>query len=245
MTPAPSRLAEAPRGWHRPVRPGALIVVGGAVLLIWLVLMVAAVWYFYEHWQANVVMRDQPVRLRLPRGMVAVAEIDAPLRTHLNVQPLVRVPVHQTVSAQLPDQLQAQVQLDTTLPVDTSVTVDQIVPVKTTLSLALKLRSWLPAIPVSVPVTLDLPVHMTVPIKADIPVKLDIVASGTLPSTLDVPIDAVFELRPQIDTDIRATLLSQTAFKLVAPIAPFELSIARAELGVPFNLTFLRQRLDH
>jgi hypothetical protein len=226
------------------VRPAALVVVGGAVLLTWLVLMVASVWYFYEHWQAQLSMRNQAVRLRLPPGMVAMAEVDAPLRTHLSLQPLVRVPVRQTVSAQLSDQLQAQVRLDTVLPVDTSVTVDQIVPVRTTLSLSLKLRAWLPAIPVTVPVTLDLPVHMTVPVKAEVPVKLDIVASGTLPPALDIPIDAVFALRPRIDSDIQAKLLSQTAFQLVAPIAPFDVSIARADLSVPFNLTFVRQRRD-
>lgn len=245
MAAALSAPPKLPRGWNRPVRPAALILVGGAVLLAWLALMVGAVWYFYEHWQAQLSMRDQPVRLRLPPGMVAMAEVDAPLRTHLKLQPLVRVPVNQTVSAQLSDQLQAQVQLDTVLPVDTSVTVDQIVPVKTTLSLALKLRSWLPAVPVTVPVTLDLPVHMTVPVKADVPVKLDIVASGTLPPALDIPINTVFELRPQIDSDIQAKLLSQTAFKLVGPLAPFDVRIARAELSVPFNLTFLRQRPDH
>ena len=234
---------QAPRGWNRPVRPVALIVVGGAVLLIWLVLMAVSVWYFYEHWEARLTLHHQAVTLRLPAGMQALAEVAAPLHTRINLRPLLHVPVKQVVTAQLSDHVQANVKLRTTLPIDTTVTVDQVVPISTVLDTTVKLRSWLPRIPVSLPVTFKLPLHMVVPVKAEVPVDLDLVASGDLPPTLRIPIDASFDVRPVIQGAIQARMLSQTAFRLVAPVEPFPLSIEEAHLRVPFNLTFFTQRV--
>ena len=234
---------QAPRGWNRPVRPVALIVVGGAVLLIWLVLMAVSVWYFYEHWEARLTLHHQAVTLRLPAGMPAMAEVGAPLHTRVNLQPLLHVPVKQMVTAQLPDHIQANVKLQTTLPIDTTVTVDQVVPISTVLDTTVQLKSWLPRIPVSLPVSFNLPLHMVVPVKAEVPVDLDVVASGDLPPTLRIPIDAGFDVRPVVKGAIQARLLSQTAFRLMAPVEPFALSIEEAHLRVPFNLTFFTQRV--
>lgn len=234
--------AVAPRGWHRPVRPVALVLVGGTVLLVWLTLMMASVWYFYAHWEARMTMRNQAVRLRLPEGMQAVAAVHSPLRSRIDMQPLVRVPIHQVMPARISDQLQARVQLRSAIPIDTSVTVDHLVQVKTTVDLSVSVFSWLPRVPVSLPVTVDLPVRMVVPIKKDIPIDLDLTVSGNLPPQLNIPIDAMFAVRPRIKGDIEARMVSETAFKLVTPLTPFPLTIEQANLRVPFDLTFLRQR---
>ena len=53
---------------------------------------------------------------------------------------------------------------------------------------------------------------------SDVPVDLDVVASGDLPPTLRIPIDASFDVRPVIKGAIQARMLSQTAFRLVAPV---------------------------
>ncbi len=234
--------APAPRGWNRPIRPVALLLFGGTVLLIWLVLMSLAVWYFYAFWEARMTMHNQAVRLRLPAGMVAMAEVTSPVRTMLDMRPVVRMPIKQTVPAQISDHLQAQVQLQTTLPVDTSVTVDRVVPVTTTLNLSVSLRSWLPSIPVTLPITLNLPLQMTVPIKTDLPIKLDLAVSGELPPVINIPIDATFTVRPRIKSVIETRMVSQTAFSLMAPIEPFPMTIERTDLRVPFSLTLLKQR---
>lgn len=230
------------RGWNRPVRPAALVWVGIAVLLTWLALVTASVWYLYGHWESRLALRNQGVRLRLPEGMAAVAEVNAPLRTHVVLQPLVRVPVRQTVSAKISDQLQARVVLHTVLPVETVVTVDQVVPVKTTLQTSVSLHRWLPRIPVTVPLSLSLPLRMNVPVKASVPVDLDMQVSGNLPPTLQVPIDTVFALRPQVHADIVARIVSETAFRLHGPPPSFDVTIERANLSAPFNLTFFKQR---
>lgn len=231
-----------PWGWNRPIKPVALIVVGGAVLLIWLVLMSVSVWYFYEHWEARLTLLNQPVQLRLPEGMEAMAEVSSPLQTRIDMRPVVRIPIKQTMSVQMPDSLNAMAHLKTTLPVDTSVTVDQMVPVKTTLYMQVALRSWLPSMPVAVPVTLNVPLKMTVPVKAEVPVDMDVAISGELPPSLNIPIDTVFTVQPHVKGVVTAHMRSQTAFKLLAPIEPFPLTIDRADLSVPFNLTFLKQR---
>lgn len=240
--PEPALQPPAPRGWNRPVRPLALVLVGGGVLLVWLVLMAVSVWYFYEHWEARVALRDQRLALRLPDGMSAVAMVTSPLRSRLNVQPLVHIPIKQTLTATLPDQLEAHVQLHTVLPVDTSVTINQLVPIQTTLKVDVPLRSWLPRINVTLPLAFNLPVHLVVPVKAQVPVDLDMLISGDLPPTLSIPLDATFAVRPHIKGELRAHMQSEAVFHLVAPLAPFEMSIAQAFLRVPFDLTFLKQR---
>lgn len=229
-----------PRGWHRPVQPLALFAVGSVLLLIWLVVMTTSVWYFYEHWEARLTLLDQAVSLRLPAGMQAVAEITSPVRTKLNIQPLLHVPVKQHVMAEITDPLATTVRIDTTLPVDTSVTVDQVVPIKTVLNLSVRLKSWLPSIPVSMPVTLNVPVHLTVPIKASVPVALDLQVTGDLPKHLDIPIDAVFDVRPQVKGDIEVRLNRLTSFTLLGPVEPIPVTIERANVRVPFNLTLLK-----
>lgn len=234
--------APAARGWNRPIRPLALVLVGGAVLLSWLVLISVAVWYFYAFWEARLTMRHQAVRLRLPVGMVAMAEVGSPVRTRLDMRPVVHMPVKQTVPAQMTDHVHAQVQLQTVLPVDTLVEVDRVVPVTTTLELSVSLRSWLPSIPVILPVTLNLPLQMSVPIKTSLPIKLELTVGGELPPVINVPIDATFTVRPHIQSAIEARMISHAAFSLMAPIEPFPMTIARTDLRVPFSLTLLKQR---
>jgi hypothetical protein len=230
------------RGWHRPVKPVALLLVSAGVLLVWLALLVVTVWYVYERWEAHVTLRQQAVLLRLPAGMQAQAQVQSPLRTTLNLRPWLHVPIKQELDVALTDHLQAQVQLHAVLPVHTQVVVDQMVLVRTTMALSLKIKSWLPAVAVEVPVDVLLPVHMVVPIDAQIPVTLDVQVSGALPATIRVPLDAQFDVRPAIKGDITARVLSLTDFKLMAPSEPFPLTIEQADLRVPFNLTLLRQR---
>ena len=235
--------APLPWGWNRPIRPLALIVVGGAVLVIWLVSMAASVWYFYEHWEARLTLINQPVRLRLPAGMLAKAEVSSPLKTRIDMRPLVRIPIKQTMSVQMPDELHAMAHVKTTLPVDTSVSVEQLVPVTTTLHMQIALRSWLPSMAVSVPVTINVPIKLTVPVKAEVPVDMDVAIRGKLPPTLNIPIDTVFSVQPHVQGVVSAHMSSQTTFSLLSPVEPFPLTLERASLSVPFNLTFLKQRV--
>lgn len=232
-----------PRGWNRPVRPVALLTVGAAVLLAWLVIMGVSVWYFYAHWEARLTLHNQDVTLRLPAGMPAMAEINSPLKTRIALSPLIHVPLKQMLVAQLSDQIQAKVKLKTVLPIDTTVNVDQVVSVTTTLSMLVPLRSWLPKINVTLPLTVNVPVHLVVPIKLDLPVDLDLLVGGDLPPTLNVPVDATFDVRPEVKGLIEARIQTLTEFKLISPVEPIPVRIEQAHLRVPFNLAFLKQRV--
>lgn len=234
-------MTQGPRGWNRPVQPVALVVVGATLLVVWLCLFTASVWYFYGHWEARFTLRDQPVALRLPVNMQAVAEVQTPLRSKLDLSPTLRLPIQQTLTAQVQDSLEARVQLSTTLPIDTEVTVDHDVPVRTTVTLSVPLRSWLPPIPVTLPVDVILPVHMVVPIRAQVPVVLDVHASGELPPSLQVPLDTTFVLKPRIRANVSAQMVGRTEFRLLAPQEPFPVLIEQAALRVPFNLTVQAQ----
>lgn len=230
-----------PRGWNKPVRPLALLLVGAAVLLTWLAGTGWGVWYVHENWEARFAMRDQPVRLRLPAGMRAAADVASPIRTRIDLRPRIPVVVDQVMPVRITDSLFAQARVDTTLPIDTAIEVDTVVPIRTTLMTSVPIKSWLPRVPVSVPVTLDLPVRMRVPVRADVPVALDLDASGELPGTLEVPVRAAFILQPHVRSDLDVRLNATTLFSLTEAPAPIEARIARSQVRVPFNLA-VRQR---
>jgi len=234
----------APRGWNRPVRPVALVLVGAAVLLLWGLLMVAATWYVYARWDAVVELRQHPIALRLPEGLQALAEVSAPLQARVNLAPRVVVPVHQTLAVEVSDSLQARARLQTRVPVDTVVHVEQSVPVRTSLQLSVPVVSWLPRFEVTVPLVLDLPVKLDVPIQLDVPLDLDVLASGELRAPLQVPLDTELRLRPEVRGDVQVGISRQMAFRLLGPMPPMPVLIERARLNLPFSQPRLRQPGD-
>lgn len=231
----------SPRGWNKPVRPVALLAVGAAVLLTWLAATSWGVWYFYETWEARFTMRDQPVRLRLPAGMRAAAEVNSPLRTRVDLSPRIPIAIDQSLPVRITDSLFAHARVDTRLPIDTTIEVDTMVPIHTTLDLSVSVKSWLPRARVALPLTLNLPVRMSVPLRTTVPISLDVDASGELPGTLDVPVRTAFTLQPRVRAPLDVHLNAATLFSLSEPLPPMAVDIAQARVRVPFNLA-LRQR---
>ena len=231
-----------PRGWHRPVRPGALFVVSVALLLLWLALMAGGVMWFYARFESHIMVREQAVRVRLPSGLPALAEMSSPLRLQFPQAFKVNVPVSQAVPVQLRDSVQARVRLKTVLPVSTEVRVDHEVLISTVARLHAPVHRWLPPLDVTVPVQLRLPVHLVVPVRAEVPLDLDVAVSGELRESVNVPVDTVLALRPQVKGDIVAQMRTQTAFRLFGPQAPVPMTIADARLRVPFDLTRVTRR---
>ena len=240
MTRAASPLTVG-RGWNRPVRPVALIWVSIGVLLVWLALMLGATWFVYTALDVRISLRDQAVSLRLPPGMKALADIQGPIHTRLDLRPRISVPVQQTLSAEVSDSLHARVKLQATLPVKTVIRVDQVVPVRTELKLSVPVFSWLPRFEVTVPVALDLPVRVDVPVSLSVPLQLEALVSGVLREPVSVPLAAVFELRPEIHAPLQAQVRRQMAFELLEPMPPVPLVIERATLLAPFMFPSRRQ----
>lgn len=230
------------RGWHRPVRPVALLGVGAVVLVVWLLWMVAVFGFVYTQLDVRVALADQPVALRLPEGLAAKAELQQPLRTRLDLRPRLQVPVRQTLSVEVSDSLQAQVQTRTSLSVDTVVHVDQRVPVRTTLQLKVPVVSWLPAFDLTLPVAIDVPVQMDVPVKVQVPVQFDALVSGEFRQPLRVPLDAVFTLRPEVRSDLQVQVARQMDFALREPVGAIAVRIEQARLHVPFDVPTLHRR---
>ncbi|OGB02725.1 MAG: hypothetical protein A3G29_02180 [Burkholderiales bacterium RIFCSPLOWO2_12_FULL_64_99] len=224
------------------MRPRALLVVSVALLLVWLALMAGGVMWFYARFESHITVREQPVRVRLPSGLPALAEMSSPLRLQLPQALKVNVPVKQSVSLELRDSVQARVQVKTVLPVSTDVPVDHEVLISTVARMHAPVFRWLPPLDVTVPVQLRLPVHLVVPVRAEVPLDLDVTVSGELRKSVNVPVDTVLALRPQVKGDIVARMQAQTAFRLFGPQEPVPMTIADARLRVPFDLTWFTRR---
>lgn len=234
--------AVIPRGWHRPVRPVALLLLAGGLLLVWVALVAWAIWYVYGHWESRVHLQRQALLMRLPEGTAALAEMVAPISTRVQAQPVVRVPLKQTIEARLTEPLVAQLRVRTTVPVDTVLEVQHQVPVRTTLQAQVDLGRWLPTLDVVVPVALTVPVRLSVPVRAQVPLDLDLVVSGEMRQAVPLTLDQTLMLRPRLDAPVQAQLTRQTRFALHGETAPIPLELLDARLRVPFDLTFLRQR---
>lgn len=231
--------ADTPRGWHRPVRPGAMLAVAVSMLVLWLALMVGGVMWFYAHFESHITVHEQAVRLRLPSGLPALAEVSSPLTLQVPPTLRVQVPVRQEVPVTLHDSVHARVRLATTLPVSTEVQVAHEVEVKTVARLHAPVHRWLPALDVTVPVQIRLPVRLRVPVKTEVPLDLDLAVSGELNETVRVPVDTVMALRPQVRSDIVAQMQSQTAFRLFGPQEPVPMTITDTRLRLPFDLPWI------
>ncbi|OGA85094.1 MAG: hypothetical protein A2711_08375 [Burkholderiales bacterium RIFCSPHIGHO2_01_FULL_63_240] len=227
-------------GWHRPVSLKSLLIVGGLVLLVWLGLMLSAAWFVYTQLDARMVLREQPVTLRLPAGLQAQAQVQQPVHTGIDMRPLVNVPVRQRLRAQIDDTLLTRVSFDATVPVDTVVQVDQVVTVRTELSMQVPLVGWLPAFDVTLPVVLSLPFKADVPVRTQVPVRLDALVSGELRAPIEVPLDTVFRLRPQIRGAVVARIQGQMDFVVRDAMPPMALTIEHARLLAPFELPSIR-----
>lgn len=227
--------------WHRPVRWQALMVVAGGLLVVWVALVAGAIWYLYGHWESRVHLQHQSLLLRLPAGMVARAEITTPITTRLTARPVVKVPLHQTVQAEVSDQFLARSSVRTSVPIDTVVRVQHQVPVRTTLQARVDLGRLLPTLDISVPVSLVVPVDLAVPVKATVPVALELLASGQFKAPVSLPLHQTLTLRPVLDAPLQARFTRQTNFALGPALPPVSMHIVDAQLRVPFDLTFLRQ----
>lgn len=234
--------AATPRGWHRPVRPGALLGVAVGLLVLWLGLMAGGVMWFYAHFESHITVREQAVRLRLPSGLPALAEVSSPLTLQVPSTLRVQVPVRQEVPVALQDSVHARVRLVTTLPVSTEVLMAHEVEVKTVAQLHAPVYRWLPALDVAVPVQIRLPVRLKVPVHTVVPLDLDVAVSGELHETVRVPVDTVMTLRPQVRGDIVAQMQSQTAFRLFGPQEPVPMTITDTRLRLPFDLAWITTR---
>jgi len=230
-----------PGGWHRPISLKSLLVVGSVVLVVWLALMLAAVGFVYTQLDARMDLREQPVTLRLPAGLQAQAQLQQPVRTRIDLRPWVSVPVRQRLQAQVDDTLLTRTTLETTVAVDTVVQVDQVVPVRTELSMRVPLVGWLPAFDVTMPVTLNLPFKAEVSVRAQVPVRFDALVSGELRSPIEVPLETVFRLRPEIHQEVLAQVRGQMDFVVKDAMPPMPLTIERARLLVPFDVPRIRR----
>lgn len=217
-------------------------MVGGLVLLVWLAMLLAAAWFVYTQLDARMALRDQPVTLRLPAGLQAQATVQRPVFTMLDLRPQVNVPVRQRLRAQVDDTLLTRASFEATLPVDTVVQVSQVVAVQTELSMQVPLVAWLPAFDVALPVSLSLPIKASVPVRAQVPVRFDALVSGELRAPIEVPLDTVFRLRPQVRDVVRAEVRGQMDFVLQDAMPPVPLVIERARLLVPFDVPSIRHR---
>lgn len=231
--------------WRRPVGHRALVVVSVITLLVWLLVIVGATWWVRANVQARVQLRHQSLMMRLPQGMESNVDVRSRVMTRLKADPLLAVPVHQTLTVRLPDTLEARTVVRTVVPVQTQFRYQTEIPVDTVVSMDVPVVSWLPAMAIKLPIRVTVPVDITVPISAQLPLALDLHAKGHVTEPLKVPMHTTLRMKVPLRAEIEAEVLSRTHSRLLGPMEPFPIQIEQALLVLPLgNLSWVRQAND-
>lgn len=217
--------AAAPRGWHRVVGWPALVGVSLFITAAWLTLMAAALWQLREHGIVKVAVPDQPVKLQLPAGLVAQADIHTPLDTRLLARQPLRMPLDQTVTVHMLERMNGRARVAANVPVRTSVEVATEARVDTTLDMQVPVVRWLPALTVAVPLAVSIPVRTRVPVDFEVPLVLDVALEARLDAALSVPVKTVLTSVVALDAPLTVNVLNRTQFTLQAPVPPFEVRV--------------------
>lgn len=199
--------------------------------LLWLALIAFALWWLLSHGLLSTALREQAVRLRLPEGLQAQAQVLSPVHADVKVLQHLRVPIAQTVSVSLPQALQAQAQVQTSLPIDTVIRVRQDVPVSATVHARVPVVRWLPAMAVEVPLAFVVPVDLAVPVRVTVPLNLAMDVQVQVPHALPVPIRTALDLRLPVNERLRVDVLRHAGFQWVGQPAPLKLGIAQLPIG--------------
>lgn len=225
--------APVPRGWHRPVRRHHVWLVLGGILLAWLMVVAAGTWHVMRHWQASAKLTNLPVRLSLPAGLKAQADIESAIRTRLDIRPMVNVPFNQQVKVSLDQALDGRATVRTVLPVQTSVHFKGDIPVNTLVALDVPVVSWLPRFKVMLPVVASVPVDLTVPVDVKLPLVLDMPVQGRLAGALSLPIRTQVTMRLPVRGELQGRIVNRADFTLLTSQEAFALDIRHMLMTVP------------
>ena len=221
--------------WRRPVGRRPLLVVSLITLLVWGCTVGAAIWWVRGSVEAHMQVRNQTVMVRLPTGMKTNVDLRSGVHTRLEADPLLAVPINQTMKIHLPDKLNAHSVINTVVPVDTVFNYKADIPVDTVVSMNVPVVSWLPAMAIKLPIKVTIPLDMTVPVRAEIPLALDVRASALASQSLTLPVHTTMHLRVPLRANIDAEVLSRTQSRLLGPVDPFALRIDNARLTMPMS----------
>lgn len=223
------------RGWHRPVGRWALLLVALLVLLGWLALMAAGLWWGREHWMAQAALRQLPLALSLPSGIQGQVDVQSRLQVQLDTTPTLSLPIDQNVSVRVLGDLQARTTVRADVPVSTTVTFEAAIPVETMFQAEVPVISWLPSMTVQVPVRMTVPVRVAVPVQAVLPLVMDLAVTAQVPGPMTVPIKTRIRAQVPLKADLSVQITRQADFTLEQSLTEIPMVIEQTLVRLPFK----------
>lgn len=187
----------------------------------------------------------QPMRLHLPDGMHASADLRSKVNTQLQANLNVDVPIRQTLLVNLPKEVSGQSHIESSIPIDTTINHRFTVNVSTLIDTPVKVARWLPEVQVKFPLQLQVPVDVTVPVKARVPLNLTLLAKASMPPSIHLPVST----RMNVDVPIRQSLdietVSRAQFALRTDSLGIPIDLLEATLKVPMSGLAFGRRSAH
>ncbi len=225
--------AEPPRA--RGVRRSHVALVYLLAVALWAALAAAGALVLWREWGSSMAVHDQPIRLLLPEGLTASAEISSRLHSRVQAAPRLVLPIDQSVKVDLGQELAARATVRVVVPVETDFRFRQVIPVSTEVSAEVPVVSWLPAMSVKLPVHVEVPVDVTVPVRLQLPLALDLRARGRLVGPITVPVRTKLDMRIPISAAVEGEVTSRADFRLLAPVPPMDLRLSQTRISLPLR----------
>ena len=238
------------RPTSHPVTWRTLILTSVALLVLLTGLSGAAAWWAWHHLAAQVTLREQPARIRMPRSLAVRAAVDNRVQVKVDQVLPVRVPISQTLAIPLDQPMQVQVKVDTVVPIDLVVPVRHVVRIDQSIALDTTVKTRVLGIPLS------LPVQGTVPLKTDVPIVLDLPVKHQLPVSLNAPatvrlseplrtrIDTVFEAKVPVRQSLSLPVTAPVEATLSFPGQVVEAGLDVMAVSLPFQAIRIEPRSD-
>lgn len=228
-----------------------LILTVLAVLGLMSGLAVLVGWWAWQNLAARVVLREQEVRVRLPRELAVQAEVSRAVSVRVDQTLPVRVPVRQALTIPLKDEIPIQVSIDTVLPLHLDVPVRQVIRIDQAVQLDTKVQTRVLGIPLTlpvrglIPVQADVPVDLVIPVRQDLPVALVAPATVRIKEPLRTRIDTVIDTTVPVHAALSVPVLAPVSARLTFPQPNVAAGLNLMDVTVPFrSVALVRRTVD-
>lgn len=197
-------------------------------------------WWLFQHVDARVQLKHQPMVVSLPEAFAVTAEVLNALDVRIDGDIAARVPIDQRITVPIQDTLRVIASVDSdvpirmTVPVREHVLIDQVVAVDTQVKVRVLGRDLTLPVRGDVPIKAMIPVNLDIPVDQRVRVQFSTPADVRIDQPLSVPlktvIDAVVPIRSQLRVPVQSALQANIRVK-----GPVPAVIEQADLRLPLR----------
>ena len=197
-------------------------------------------WWLFQHVDARVQLKNQPMVVSLPEAFAVSADVLNVLDVRIDGDVSALVPVNQLITVPIRDTLKVTASVDSdvpirmTVPVRERVSVDQVVHVDTQVQVRVLGRDLTLPVRGDVPIKAMIPVNLDIPVDQRVRVRFSTPADVRIDQPLRIPLKAVIDTVVPVHSQLRVPVQSalQANIRVQGPVPAV---IEHANLRLPLR----------